>query len=278
MITFGRYINILKEERGNAKTFQVSDESTIKKLKEGSDYKKIKFDLSNLDDLFSDAPNPDYKLNYKTDLTDLDAPTNADTKAWIIEEDGVYYLFKLYTVDHSHFYIHYVYGGKQIDSLENIKKLITVKDGKYDTYSSGLLKLNSESEAKIQAILDHKTYSRVIVRKDGRIIVETSSQEFNNSKFKICVYLLAKANPSYDITITSLKGDKDKIVIDNQKSTDAFTNKESKNTLMNFLVGNETRGVKEPEKAFSAQASDDYSMSKAMLRRRNLHSLAESKK
>ena len=71
---------------------------------------------------------------------------------------------------------------------------------------------------------------------------------------------------------------KDKIVIDNQKSTDAFTNKESKNTLMNFLVGNETRGVKEPEKAFSAQASDDYSMSKAMLRRRNLHSLAESKK
>lgn len=272
---------MVMEELSGSVDDLVNDETTIvKPLYEGKDYSKIKFDLADLDHLFTDKANPDYKLSYKTNLSELDEPANADAKAWIIEIDGSYYLYKIFTVDHSHFYLHYVYGGKKVYDLPlRVRNLITVKDSKYATYKSGLLKLKSESEAKVQAITDHKNFSRVIKRiNDGRIIIETSSEEFNNSKFKISVYLLAKANPDCDITLTGLAGKNENLVITDQKSTNQFFDKDSRNTLYNFLAGNPTKGIKEPEKALSAQASDDFSMSKAMLKRKNLHSLAEHNK
>jgi hypothetical protein len=271
---------LVMEELSGSVDDLVNDETTVvQPLSEGKDYSRVKFDLTDLEHLFAEKSNPEYKLSYKTNLSALDEPANADAKAWIIEIDGSYYLYKIYTLDHSHFYLHYVYGGKKVYDLPlRVRKLITVKDSKYATYSSGLLRLNSESEAKIQAIMDHKNFSRVIKRiNDGRIIVETSSEQYHDSKFKICVYLLAKANPDCDVTITGLSGKNQELEITDQKSTNQFFDKDSKNTLYNFLVGNQTKGIKEPEKALSAQASDDFSMSKAMLKRKNLHSLAEHK-
>lgn len=270
---------IFFEELLDSSKIALDDESIVEKLEEGTDYRKEQFDLSNLEDIFNKTPNQNYKLNYKTSLAKLDEIAKSDTKAWIVEEDGKYYLFKLLTIDHSHFYVHYVYGGRKINELPGrIQRLITVENKKYKKYDSGLLVLNSEGEAKLQAIIDHKNFSRVIKRTDDRIIIETSSSEFKNSKFKIAAYLLATANPTSDLTITAFEGSGfDDIKISQQKSTDVFTNKDSKDDLLAFLVGNKTQGIKEPEKALSAQASDDFSMSKAMLKRRNLHSLAEHK-
>ncbi|MEM2139270.1 MAG: hypothetical protein QXM96_03905 [Candidatus Woesearchaeota archaeon] len=268
---------IFEEFLDTSKT-AINDDSKVEKLIEGVDYIKEKFDLSNLDNIFIKKPSQEYKLNYRTNLSRLNEGAKKDTKAWIIEEDGNYYLFKLLTTDHSHFYIHYVYGGKIINELPaRVKKLIAVENGKYKRYKSGLLTLKSEGEAKLQAVIEHKNFSRVIKRNDERIIIETSTNEFKNSKFKLCVYLLAISNPTSDITISAFENSGTDIKLTNQKSTDIFTNKESKNDLLTFLIGNNTYGVKEPENALSAQASDDFSLSKAMLKRKNLHSLAENK-